>query len=877
MRLAVRLLPLLLLAASAAAQPPAARDGLPDSLLAWRSAGRPDMVDSLAGPAITAARAAGDTTGLLNLLLIRGATRASFGMARQAEGDLREGMAVAVVRRDTLRHLQCLRWLGVSVGTQGRGAEATDLYAELARRAEAAADSLHLGWAWVGIAYGHYLQGRAVEAGATYARAAGVLQRYGETRGAVWAWNGRGLALRQAGDFRGARTAFANVLALVEGAGDAVNEAMALDQLGRLDLMLGDPGRAVDLFARSVAIHRESGHRREGLVPSIDLAKARVMQGRYVEAEAVFDSVLAVCREYGLRDLEVLAGNSLADTWLEQGRPGAAADHCRRVLGAGEMLSRLLATETRLRLARALIERDSLVAAATTLARVLEDGAGATSLELRVSALLGVALVDSGDPAGAAARLRPAILAAREAGGEAELVVLLTHLARAEAALDRPDSALAVFGRAIANWERVRAWPTDPVWREHRGTVSGSLFANAAAVCMEAPGGLEAAWEWIQRYKARTLRERMLGPGAGGGAVAAPDLADFRRQVLKPDEVFLDLVEGDRLSVLFCVTRDTAFVAAIPGRREIEPRLRRLADVVRSPALDDPGPAVRLAGDLVAAWPASIRRLAADAGTVWWCPDGSWHRLPAALLPWRGASTRIPGAGVLARLRHEPPAATGPASILAVAGPDSGGGGPLPGAEQEIAWLTGQLRHVRTPVEVEWAEAGVLHLAAHTMLHVHQPWLTGITLGPDPDDVLRAADVAALPLNARLAVLAGCTTAGTRVVGGEGLIGLAGGFLAANVPAVLATLWPVDDAVAFRVTTQFYEGLADGLTAAAALDRARHACFLDPETCAPRHWAAFVLVGDGDITVPLQRRSRRWPWAAALALFAIGAWIRARR
>lgn len=882
-RTASCLLLILALAVTAAAQSPPSRTTLAESLLVWRDANRPDMVDSLAGPAIEAARAEGDTMGLTTLLLIRGATRAGFGLARQAEGDLREGAALAAARDDTLRRMQFLRWLGVAVGRQGRGAEATDLYHELERTARAAADSVHLGWAWVGIAYGHYLNGRAEAAGATYARAAGVLQRHGETRGAVWAWNGRGLALRQAGEFQAARTAFANVLALVEGTGDVVNEATALDQIGRLDLMLGDPGRAVDLFARAAAIHRASQHHREGLVPSIDLARARIMQGRYAEAGALLDSVLTVARELGLRDLEVLAGNTLADAHLDQGRPGAAVDHCRRMFAAGEMPSLLLATETRLRQARALVDRDSLAAAAAVLERTLDEGAGAASLELRTAALLGAVLVDDGRPAAAAERLRPAVRLAREAGSEAELVVLLTHLGRAEAASGRPDSALAVFGRAIACWERVRAWPADPVWREHRGTVSGSLFANAAALRSAAPGGLDQAWDWAQRHKARTLQERMRGPGVQDGAAPAPSLAEFRRDVLRPGEILLDLVEGDRLSLLFCVTRDTAFAATLPGRRHAEPRLQRLADVVRSPAIDDPGPAVHLAGEIVGVWPAEARRLAAGARTVWWCPDGSWHRLPAALLSWRGVLTRVPGAGVLARFRRLPLSATGSASVLAVGGPDPQGGGPLPGARQEIAWLTARLRNVRAPTpapapaEAPWSEVDVLHLAAHTLLDVHQPWLSGVTLGPRPGDVLRAADAANLDLGARLAVLAGCTTAGNRVVGGEGLIGLAGGFLAANVPAVLATLWPVDDAVAFRVTTRFYEGLADGLTAAAALDRARHACFLDPDTCAPRHWAAFVLVGDGGVTVPLQRRSPRWPWAVGLILLAAAVFVRARR
>jgi CHAT domain-containing protein len=287
----------------------------------------------------------------------------------------------------------------------------------------------------------------------------------------------------------------------------------------------------------------------------------------------------------------------------------------------------------------------------------------------------------------------------------------------------------------------------------------------------------------------------------------------------------------------------------------------------------------------VSVWPAQARRLAATARLVLWSPDGSWHRFPAALLPVAGALARVPAAGVLARLRADPPGGVGTARILAICGPDPAGPDLLPGAAVETRWLAGHLQNVRTVREPAatvvgtraWQEADVLHLAAHTGLDPWQPWNTAITLGRGEDGTLRAARVADLQLSARLAVLAGCTTAGSRLIGGEGLIGLAGAFLAARTPAVLATLWPVDDAVALRVTTGFYDGLADGLPAAAALDRARRNCHADPVGAAPRHWAAFTLVGDGEVTVPVHRRAPRWPWALLLAGLAVVALWRARR
>lgn len=863
-----------------------------DSLVAWHEAGRPDKVDSLAGPAIAAARAAADTLRLLPLLTVRGAARAAVGNVRPAEADLREALALATDRHDTLRQLQTLRWLGIAVGRQGRTAEATGLFGSLETLASAADDSVHLAWAWVGLAYDHYLAGRSVAAAAAYGQAAGVLERGLDPQQAIWAWNGRALVLRQAGQFLEAREALRRVLALAEAAGDELNAAIALNQLGRIEMLIGDPGRAIDLFGRSAAIHRGRQQHREGLVPCIDLAGARLQQGRLTEAAALLDSVLVVCRDLGLRDLEVLAGNNLADVRLAQDRPAAAAVVCRDLLAAGEPPSHLAATETRLRLARALAERDSTAAAAALLQQILAAGAGSVALELDVGAQLGACRLALGDPQGALAVLIPAVARAGAAGLDEHALILWTQVGRAQRRVDRPDSARVAFARAVEAWERLRRRPDDPTWREHQGAV-GDLFAEAAANLLADPsvdGDLADAFALVQRGKARTLQERMMGPGAPAPAVPRiPTLAEVRARVLTRGEVLLDLVEGEQIAVLFVVTRDTALAALLPGRRVIAPRLRLLADAVTSPSVDDLIPVAALAGAALAEWPPGLTALLQDATLLTWSPDGSWHRFPLALLSGSAvgsrpdgslALARVPSVAVLARLRAETKV-DGDATLLAVCGPDPDGPGLLPGAEAETIRLAARYRGVRRSAgavfdAAAWRGAATLHLAAHTRLDPWRPWNTTITLARGDGGQVRAADIAVLDLDARLAVLAGCATAGTRIVGGEGLIGLAGGFLAARTPAVVATLWPVDDFAAARFMDPFYRALADGRTVAEALAVARRACRADPATAAPRHWAGYVVVGDGGTTVPLQRRAARWPLALVLLAAAGGAVVRAR-
>ena len=613
---------------------------------------------------------------------------------------------------------------------------------------------------------------------------------------------------------------------------------------------------------------------REGLLPCIDIAGARVQQGRYDEAIAILDSVVTVCREHGLRDLELLALENEAEVRLNQGRAAAAVAVCRAALAEGNMPSRMTASEIRLRLARALAGRDSFAAAADQLELALARGSGAVSLELNLTARLGEYRLAAGAPRAALAALQPAAEQAAEAGTARNLTALHTQLGRTYRRLAQPDLAHEHFNRAMSAWEHVRAQPDDPAWREHRGAV-GDLFAEAAANdldWMSGDAGLAVAFATAQRYKARTLQERMQGPGGSSQVkLRAPALDEVQRQVLHDGEVLLDVVEGEHVGVLFCVTRDTAFATQLPGRRVTAPRLRLLGDAVVSGALDSAAPVAKLAAAATAHWPPAIRRTIAEARLVSWCPDGGWHRFPMSLILQNApppALARVPSVAVLARLRTAAYAPDAPASVLAVSGPDPQTERTLPGAEAETRRLASRYRAVKRRDQtaagvdtVAWRTADVLHLATHTRLDPWQPWNTTITLTCDLGGEVRAGDVTRISPAARLAVLAGCTTAGSRVVGGEGLIGLAGGFLAARTPAVVATLWPVDDIATARFMTAFYAALARDLPAAAALAAAAATCRADARTAAPRHWAGFVLVGDGDIAVPIRRggRNGRWP------------------
>jgi len=117
---------------------------------------------------------------------------------------------------------------------------------------------------------------------------------------------------------------------------------------------------------------------------------------------------------------------------------------------------------------------------------------------------------------------------------------------------------------------------------------------------------------------------------------------------------------------------------------------------------------------------------------------------------------------------------------------------------------------------------------------------------------------------------------------GEGLCGLTTAFLSAGASAVVATLWPVDDAVTADLMKKFYRELAKGSTVAFALRRAQMAIRGNKKTEHPFYWAGFIVTGNGNITVNLEEKESRIYLRYFLSLIILtaiftAAWIMSRR
>lgn len=142
----------------------------------------------------------------------------------------------------------------------------------------------------------------------------------------------------------------------------------------------------------------------------------------------------------------------------------------------------------------------------------------------------------------------------------------------------------------------------------------------------------------------------------------------------------------------------------------------------------------------------------------------------------------------------------------------------------------------------------LLHIAAHSYYDPRNPGFSRLALTPDErnDGYLEVQEIYSdLDLSGvDLVVLSACETGiGTRS-GGDEILGLTRAFLYAGSPAVVSTLWRIDDLAASRLMESFYRRLLSGEAAADALRQAQLSLLHDPATADPSYWAAFLVVGD---------------------------------
>jgi CHAT domain-containing protein len=179
-----------------------------------------------------------------------------------------------------------------------------------------------------------------------------------------------------------------------------------------------------------------------------------------------------------------------------------------------------------------------------------------------------------------------------------------------------------------------------------------------------------------------------------------------------------------------------------------------------------------------------------------------------------------------------------------------------------------------TAMSSEVGRAQIVHFATHGFLDSQHPELSAIVLsmsdrnGIKTNGLMPLPDIYTLDLSAQLIVLSACQTALGKDIRGEGLVGLTHSFMSADAKSVVASLWKVDDRATTALMGAFYEGmLQKGMTPAGALRSAKLKMIRETQWSAPYYWAGFVLQGEYNNHITVDRYS--WLRPVLVILFLL--------
>jgi CHAT domain-containing protein len=152
-----------------------------------------------------------------------------------------------------------------------------------------------------------------------------------------------------------------------------------------------------------------------------------------------------------------------------------------------------------------------------------------------------------------------------------------------------------------------------------------------------------------------------------------------------------------------------------------------------------------------------------------------------------------------------------------------------------------------------YSQVDLLHIAAHARYDGANPLFSFIALAPDGDEYdgnLEAQEILAEVdlTNVSLVVVSACKTAFGDPSAGDEIVGLTRALLYAGTPAVVSTLWEIDDTATTVLMDAFYDRFVSGVPVADALREAQLSMLRGQAFKSPGSWAAFTLHGNPEVT-----------------------------
>jgi CHAT domain-containing protein/tetratricopeptide (TPR) repeat protein len=649
------------------------------------------------------------------------------------------------------------------------------------------------------------------------------------------------------GDMASAEAEFRRAQEIAQAIGNPRGVTLSLIALGQIERTRKRYNRAAALFQEAMASARRSDSRELLADASIQLARTDPFLGRMDDGIRAAREALALARGNGLRPLEADALYALGEAERSANRLGPALQH----LTEGQ------------RIAGSLGDPDRNWRFSYAVGQVLESinrSQGALRAYERAAATI--------------ESVRSQLREDRFRAGYLEdkyqvyisLVRLLLKTGRIAQAFEyserlRAQTYASLLGSAVPRGQS----EAERELRERIRQLQRSIEEENAKTPPERRAGKVDSYS-AELVKAERLYQNMLDDlratdpeyaAARSLSTVAPSVLQAR---LPADAALIEYVTTPESLIVFVMTHTYLQATAVLLRDpDLEGKVELVRDLINREGSDEwRKPATSLRRLLIdpveqAGWLKGITRL-------YVVPHGALHYLPFAAIP--GSAGRFLVEDYT--ISYLPAAAA-----LAHSGTVSQEGGLLAAAPgiAKLRYAEEEARGLRelfpdrtdlwlgtnaseTSFKRRAGQYRILHLATHGTFNRLNPLLSSLALQPDGDNDgnLEVHEILDLRLRAQLVTLSACETAlgagyFQAVPAGEEFVGLTRAFLFAGSPAVLATLWQVNDRSTLDLMRSFYQGL-EGRGAPAALAEAQrgmiHSC---GRYAHPYHWAPFVLVG----------------------------------
>jgi CHAT domain-containing protein/tetratricopeptide (TPR) repeat protein len=659
------------------------------------------------------------------------------------------------------------------------------------------------------------------------------------------------------GDSHTAGATAKKALGVIRRIDDPIAEADALDVLGQIAFASGDMQTALSDHEQALTRYRAMGVRRSEATALHHLGTVLAATGETARGLDALERALAIRHEAGLRDAEA---ETLYQIALVQRQAG-----------------KLSHAQARLRAALALTE-DVRGRVAGEYSRTTYFAARQTYFAAYIHVLMEL---HERHPSGRFAAQ------AFEASERERARSLLDLLGQSRTDI-RAGVDPSLFDREREQQRQLDFW-----------SYRLAALVDKKGVEDQAAQVREKIRDVLADYRETQSRIRAASPRYAALTSPPPLSAEaVQREVLDADTMLLRYVLGDRHSYVWVMTQHSLKAITLPPKADIDRLARKVYALVSEKRV------ASNASDLLSRYQHEAEQLSAmllgpvasDLRTrrLLVICDGALQYVPFAALPEPGAHgpmvakyeiVMLPSASTLAVLRRQNAGRSpAPKTVAVLADPvyepndprlgrhtpaaAADAGAPPPSrllfsrfeGESILGMVPASQRYEafgfaasrETAISPILRDYRIVHFAAHAVPDDTHPELSGIVFslidarGAPLNGLLRIHDIYDANLQADLVVLSACQTAIGKDVPGEGLMGLARGFLSAGASRVVASQYKVEDEATAELMRVFYESMLgpERRSPAAALRVAQMKMAAHPRWHDPYWWSAFVITGE---------------------------------